>query len=151
MAFAAVSDGVQAAVGSFGSVEYLYGVGSWSVNLIQVDHPNGKVRSALLFPVHQQFYGAAGSNDANYFWATTTGGTTGTGSALYKVYPREKATLQISSDYGQIRDIRVTRIMSFRSKRSLMTTMRMCCMGLITLGCIQLTRRRAGQLHWRFR
>ncbi len=102
LAASSLSDGIQIqSVGSFGSIEYLYGVGSYGIYLIQIDHPAGEVSSAKLFSTPLRFYGAAGSNDANYFWATTPGGVTGAGSALYKIYPREKATVKVSDDYGQ--------------------------------------------------
>lgn len=84
-------------------VEYLYGVGTDGINLIQVDHAAGEVSSAILFPFEQKaFYGAAGSGDGDYFWATSRGDATyGVGSALYKIYPAERAAIQIGDDYGQ--------------------------------------------------
>ena len=82
-------------------IEYLYGVSSYAVNLIQIDHPAGEVSSTSLFPTNVALYGAADSDDSNYFWATSRGDLTyGLGSNLYKVYPGEKAVVKIGDGYG---------------------------------------------------
>ncbi len=84
-------------------IEYLYATSGTGIYLIQINHPADQVCSALLFPFNLAgFYGAAGSADADSFWATSNGNpTNGAGSALYRIYPAEKAAVKISDSYGQ--------------------------------------------------